>query len=119
MNNDEMKEVTTKAETLIEALPYIQKCLERASVLNVLVLRPDGWRPRIDINSNTQLGLDLDITDYIDIAGLLLPSITKNETILEYTKKCLNCGTYYQAKGSKAVFCREACRSSYRRKKKI
>ena len=25
MNNDEMKEVTTKAETLIEALPYIQK----------------------------------------------------------------------------------------------
>src|SRR5574344_3134832 len=25
MNNDEMKEVTTKAETIIEALPYIQK----------------------------------------------------------------------------------------------
>ncbi len=115
----QIKEVLDQCQNGILPLPYIQKCLERASVLNVLVLRPDGWRPRIDINSNTQLGLDLDITDYIDIAGLLLPSITKNETILEYTKKCLNCGTYYQAKGSKAVFCREACRSSYRRKKKI
>lgn len=114
----EIKKVLDLCQDGILPLSYLQKCLEKACALNVLVLIQDGWKPRIDINSNTQLGLDLDITDYIDIAGLLLPSITKNETILEYTKKCLNCGTYYQAKGSKAVFCREACRSSYRRRKK-
>lgn len=97
---------------------YVNKCFKKASELGSFCVAWKKWDAFIGLNGDIADGLDLDITDYIDLTGVLLPSITRDDTKLEYSKKCINCGTYYQAKGQKAVFCSEACRSSYRRKMK-
>ena len=97
---------------------YINNCFERIKKLDLFSIRWQQWNSFIGLDKNAIDGTDLDITDYVDFTGLLQSVLTKDDTKLEYSKKCLNCGTYYQAKGAKAVFCSEACRSSYRRKMK-
>lgn len=97
---------------------FINKYFLRAKELDSFSMCWKQWDSRIGLSQDTLDGLDLDINDFVDIVGVLGPSITITDTKLEYSKKCLNCGTYYQEKGAKAVFCSEACRSSYRRKMK-
>lgn len=97
---------------------YLYLCYKKAIELDCLTLFASKWNSFIGLGANVQDGYDLDIDNYIDLNGILLPSLQRSDIKLEYTKKCMNCGTYYQAKGQKAVFCSEACRSSYRRKMK-
>lgn len=97
---------------------YIEDYFENAKKLNHLTICRNQWNSYIGLDSNVTDGFDLDIIDYINFNGMLQPIIAPDNTKLEYSKKCMNCGTYYQAKGEKAVFCSEACRSSYRRKMK-
>lgn len=97
---------------------YINDCFERIKKLDLFSIRWQQWTSFIGLDKNAIDEADLDITDYVDFTGLLQPVLTRDDTKLEYSKKCLNCGTYYQAKGAKAVFCSEACRSSYRRRLK-
>lgn len=55
------------------------------------------------------------IEDLVEIVGLLIPLHALNSDLkLEYTKKCLVCGDFYQAKGEKALYCSERCRSRAR-----
>lgn len=97
---------------------YINKYFLRAKELDCFSMYWRQWDSRVGLDQDITDGLDLDINDFVGIVGVLGPSITITDTKLEYSKKCLNCGTYYQEKGAKAVFCSEACRSSYRRKMK-
>lgn len=107
-------------EYVVGNLPhkYLYMCYKKAKKLDCISFKVRKWDSFIGLDTNVQKGLDLDIDDFIDLTGLLLPTLQGGEVKLEHTKKCKNCGTYYQAKGEKAVFCSEACRSSYRRKMK-
>lgn len=57
----------------------------------------------------------LPIEDMVEIHGILIPLHNpKSDLKLEYTKKCKVCGKIYQAKGQKAIYCSERCRSQAR-----
>jgi hypothetical protein len=74
---------------------------------------------KFNIGFNFHINMDIkqvSFRDFILITGILLPMFhDKSEIKLRYTKKCITCGKFYQAKGKKAFWCSERCRSQYRR----
>lgn len=76
------------------------------------------WHYKIDLNDNAKLG-EIPFEDFIYLFGFLLPSLSKNAPIdFSNTKICAECGKFYQAKGKKALYCSERCRSRARAKNK-
>jgi len=92
----------------------MQSCLKLAVETGVVTCEPlsDGWNYRLQFTQNLAV---LAVEDYMAITGIFLPMMfSKSEIQLRHTKKCLICGRYYQAKGDKAVYCSERCRSRAR-----
>lgn len=93
-----------------------QEIFKRAAKSEAITTQIDfstQWKCRIGIS---QLGLaNIPIEDLIEIYGILLPLFDPYSGIrFEYTKKCAMCGSYYQAKGPKAIYCSEKCRTRAR-----
>lgn len=72
------------------------------------------WAVIIDLSDEARSG-NLSLQDFVDLNGILLPSLDSSNPIrLEHTKICKCCGDFYQAKGPKAIYCSEKCRSRVR-----
>lgn len=73
------------------------------------------WWCVVEFADCVRLG-NVPLGDLINAFGILHPVLAKGESPIkfEWTKKCVSCGRYYQAKGPKAVFCGETCRSRAR-----
>lgn len=97
-----------------------QEIFKRAVQLNAIVSNPipgDSWHFRIEIAQPMPESLTLE--DLIEIRGILLPVHDLQSNVrFDYTKKCVVCGKYYQAKGKKAIYCSERCRAHVRNQKK-
>jgi hypothetical protein len=91
---------------------FIRKALVRAGQFGYLTIEPCGWTPKLGMVA----GFPMPLEDFVEIKGILLPLFNKDNLTFEFTKKCVVCGRYYEAKGPKAIFCSAACRSRYRRK---
>ncbi|MBQ9406620.1 MAG: hypothetical protein IJU37_07805 [Desulfovibrio sp.] len=77
----------------------------------------DDWIYRIVVTEQLENTSNLTFEEYITLKWLFLPLLTPNAEIkLKYTKKCACCGDFYQAKGDKAIYCSERCRSRMRAK---
>lgn len=93
---------------------------KRAAAYGVVVSAPangDRWHQQIDLAVGV---LDrIAIEDLVEIVGILLPLHDPGSDLkFEDTKKCVECGAFYQAKGPKAIYCSEKCRSRARKKAK-
>lgn len=95
---------------------FQQKVFKMAVELNAIVSNPipgDSWHFRIEMASPMPENVALE--DLIEIRGILLPvHDPQSDVRFEYTKKCVVCGKYYQAKGQKAIYCSERCRAHVR-----
>lgn len=97
----------------------LRHSFRKAADLGILTPQPipgDGYHYRIGLSESP--AKEATVEDLVEITGFLLPSLDLSSDVrFEYTKKCTICGNYYQAKGAKAVFCSEKCRSRKRFKK--
>lgn len=74
----------------------------------------EKWKFNISYNVEAMSRDDIKFEDKFNTLFFLLPVISKSDVVLEYTKKCAECNSFYQAKGEKSIFCSEKCRSRYR-----
>lgn len=93
---------------------------KRAVELDLIGLETisETWLYSLGTTANWQ-NKTVAVEDYVEINGLLLPTVTDSQTKLKQTKKCAMCHKYYQAKGAKAIYCTETCRSKSRFKLKM
>lgn len=104
----------------ISLLNFPQRILKNAVAFNAVVSMPipsDRWHFRLELAHPMPENVPLE--DRVEICGILLPlHDPQSDVKFEYTKKCVVCGKYYQAKGQKAIYCSERCRAHVRNQKK-
>lgn len=106
-------------DNIIAGIPptlEINAIFQRAIELKIIRLEiiPESWQYGLSLNDARFTNEITTIEDYVDIKGILMPSISTCATKLKFTKKCAICQKYYQAKGVKAIHCSETCRSKSR-----
>lgn len=99
---------------------YSQEIFKRAARAEAITTQIDlssHWQGRLGLS---QLGLSkMTLEDLVEIYGILLPLFDPESDLrFEFTKKCSVCGNYYQAKGLKAIYCSEKCRTRERTQRK-
>lgn len=108
-----MDNVRDNGKGLLSLPQEIFKRAVAKGVISSLPIAKDGWHHRIGLGMPIQA--DVPIEDLVEIIGILLPLHDPYSDVrFEYTKKCVICGKFYQAKGSKAIYCSERCRSRAR-----
>lgn len=93
---------------------YVGQIFKKAAASGAIIstqIKTDSWHHQIELaRPINRLGFPVE--DIVEIMGILEPVHNKlSDVKFEYTKKCLVCGSFYQAKGKKALYCSEKCRS--------
>ncbi len=96
----------------LEITCIFQKC-QRQNFLTIAPLKDDAWKFQVCLAGAPEQG-NITFEDAVDLFGILVPALGSSPVHFEWTKKCKNCGKFFQAKGPKTVFCSETCRSRAR-----
>lgn len=112
--NEFLKNCLQNPVGLSSFIPTLFRKAVEAGAITSGPISNDNWHMQIMV-STPIIERTLPVEDLVEIMGLLIPLHDLNSNLkLEYTKKCVLCGKFYQAKGKKAIYCSEKCRSRAR-----